>query len=501
MKKIITRYMVMALGILSFAACHEDEGNYDYHELVDFYVAQQDIPLDITIAQFHTLNLPSRLVYGGDKNDLEYTWVASMVMSKKDTLATTENLSAPVPLTPGTYTLAFTATARESKRSTLQLYNLTVEGSIGTGLLVLHEKNGVADCDLIKTRSLVGSLARDTVLRGLYSQANPGYPLAGKPLQVAMTAQSYIYLGTDAGGVRLSTEDMSIMAHFEDMFFDTPEVAKPQGFNLTAGGLLDVLINDGKYYFMSYWDVVLGREKDDLFVFVPGDYYAAPYVYQGSILISSPTFYDQAGMRFCTYSTEAIPILSLLSGAFSFGNVGKKMVYMETGFGNGINLAIFKNPVEDGNRYLYVMNLSAFSPSTYVANAAYDISAWPDVANARFFTFSTRGPVGFYATSDHVYRYTYDPNNFTAQPTAEEAWPYIPANETITALQLVNHAGISVPSSALDKYLLIATHDEASGEGKVYMIETDVVNGTCTATPVAVYTGFGKVASMIFKPV
>jgi hypothetical protein len=495
--------MVMVLGILSFTACHEDKGNYDYHELVDFYVEQQDIPLDVTIAQFHTLNLPSRLVYDGDKNDLEYTWVAIMTMSKKDTLATTENLSAPVPLTPGVYTLAFTATERESKRSTVQLYNLTVEGSIGTGLLVLHEKNGIVDCDLIKTRSLVGSLQGDTVLRTLYSLVNPDYPLAGKPIQVAVTTlRSNIYLWTDSDGVRISTEDMRLTHRFEDLFFYAPETAKPQGYSNVASGFLEVLINDGKYHFISAYDVLLGREKDALFVSAPGDYYAAPYAAQTAIIISSPAFYDQAAMRFCTYASEVLPLSSstLPGNAFDFGNVGKKMVYMETGFGSGRNLAIFKNPVEDGNRYLYVMNLSRAAAS-FVADAAYDISAWPGIANAGLFTFSTRGPVGFYATGNHVYRYTYDTSDFTVQPTAEEAWPYVPTNETITALQLVKHAGISVPESTLDKYLLIATYNEGSGEGKVYMIEIDVVNGACTTTPTAIYTGFGKVAGMAFKPV
>jgi hypothetical protein len=147
------------------------------------------------------------------------------------------------------------------------------------------------------------------------------------------------------------------------------------------------------------------------------------------------------------------------------------------------------------------MNLNTANVAAFAANAAYDISAWPGIANAERFTFSTRGPIGFYAAGNHVYRYTYDPNDFTVQPTAEETWPYGPANETITALQLVKHAGISVPESTLDKYLLIGTYNEGSGEGKVYVVEIDVVNGACVTTPVAVYTGFGKVANMAFKAV
>jgi hypothetical protein len=512
MKKMITRCMVMALGMLSFMACHEDKGNYDYRELVDFYVDQQDIPLDFTITQFHTLNLPSRLVYGGNKNNLEYAWavvireIRAGAETRLDTLATTEDLAAPVPTAPGTYTLLFTATERESKRSTFQLYNLTVEGAIGTGLLVLHEKNGVVDCDLIKTSRLVGSLQRDTVLHALYSQANPGYSLAGKPLQVSMVnplvavIPSYLYLWTDADGVRLSPVDMSITHRFEELFFIPPRIVKPQGHDLDDTRLVETLINDGKYHTLSIIHIAFGQEKEALFTAtVPGDYHAAPYIAQATYL-SPLLLYDQTGMRFTISGT--LPVASTVPGnAFDLDNIGKKMVYMETGFGSVRKLAIFKNPVEDGSRYLYLMNINTYSAASLVAEAAYDISAWPDIANAGLFTFSTRGPVGFYATGTRVYRYTYDPNDFSAQPTAQEAWPYIPAGETITALQITKHAGISVPESALGKYLLIATYNEGSGEGKVYMIEVDVVNGTCVATPTAVYTGFGKVASITFKPV
>jgi hypothetical protein len=502
MKKIITCCMVMATGMLSFTACHEDKENYTYRELVDFYVERQGIPANITIAQFHTLNLPSNLVYGGDKNDLEYTWVTvADNMTTTDTLATTEDLSAPVPATPGAYTLAFTATERESGRSTFQLYNLTVEGSIGTGLLVLHETNGIVDCDLIKTKALVGSLVKDTVLRALYSQANPGYPLTGKPLQVVVSTNlNYVYVSTDADAKRLSTVDMGIMDHFNGLFFNVPGMAKPQGYNIVGGGLMETLVNDGRFHFISVLLMAFGAEKEPKFTGVPGDYHAAPYVVQATAL-AMPLFYDQEGTRFLAYSTEAAPISSTVPGnAFDFDNVGKKMVYMEDA-GSSRTHAIFKNPEEDGKRYLYVMNVTAGASASYVAHATHDISAWPGIASAELFTLSTRGPVGFYATGNRVYRYTYDPNDFSVQPTAEEAWPYIPANETITALQLVKHAGISVPESTLGKYLLVGTYNEASGEGKVYMIEIDVVNGTCITTPVTVYTGFGKVVDMAFKPV
>jgi hypothetical protein len=508
MNKFITYHLIMALGIF-FTACHEDKGNYDYRELVDFYVDPQGIPGNITVTQFRTLHLPSNLVYGGNKDDLEYAWLVfkqgATILEETtiDTLATTENLAAPVPVLPGTYTLVFTAMERESKRSTLQSYSLTVEGAIGTGLLVLHEKNGSVDCDLVKTRTLVGSLARDTVLRTIYSQANPGYPLSGKPLQMAVnTRLVYIYLFTDTDAVRLSPVDMSIMARFDGLFFSVPGTAKPQGYNLTGGGNFETLINDGKYHFIPIVYVSLGAEKDALFTAAAaGDYYAAPYVVQASIL-SLPVFYDQAGMRFCVYSTDAVPISSTAPGnAFDFSNVGKKMVYMESGFGTGNVHSIFKNPVEDGSRYLYLMNVNTSASSSFKANAAYDISAWPDIANARYFTLSTRGPVGFYATDNKVYRYTYSSNDFTVQPTAQEAWPYIPAGETITAIQLVKYAGSSVPSSTLDRYLLIATYNETSGEGKLYVIEIDVVNGLCTTTPVAIYDQFGKVTNMTFKSV
>jgi hypothetical protein len=508
MKKITNYLAIAGFGILLSNACYKDEGNYTYRELPDLHVDTVGIPKTITVTQFQTLNVPSRLIYTGDKSDLDYTWVVVYYIDSRgrsvDTLATTENLSLSIPTKPGNYTLEFTATNRNTGQSFFQLYRLIVEGAIGTGLLLLYEKNGIVDCDLIKTKTFVGTLERDTLLRGIFSRINPDYTLKGKPLQILIENLDAnlqdIYLVTDEDIIRLFLDDMSIMDRFEELFFDLPEIVKPQG--IIYGGGIDFIFNDGKIHATRLQSFYLtGAEKEYKFpAATVGDYYAAPYIAALSS-IHAIIGYDQAGMRFrsiASMGTIVDPVASIVTtNAFDFDNVGKKMIYMGNAFGQCH--AILKNPVEDGKRYLYAMNINAYFSSNFAALATYDISGLPRITGAELFTFSTRGPVSFYAVDNKVYRLVYNSTDLTVQPTAHEAWPYIPANEKITALQLMNHVGINVPESTQGKYLQVATYNETTGEGKVYLIQTDIVNGSCLTDPVAVYGGFGKIGNMAFK--
>ncbi len=186
------------------------------------------------------------------------------------------------------------------------------------------------------------------------------------------------------------------------------------------------------------------------------------------------------------------------SGHFDFGDVGKDLIQMSNGYYAGDSYArycFFRNPTDDGKRYPYVFLVNTSAATGYTTKCAMDISACPEIASAQYFATGERGPVLFYATGSEVYRMTYSVDDATSDAT--EVWAP-GAGETITRLKLFKNAGLNLASSASDKYLLIATHNQSTGKGKVYVIESDISSGVLGAEPAATYELDGRVADFDF---
>ncbi|MDR0765756.1 MAG: hypothetical protein LBF09_02305, partial [Odoribacteraceae bacterium] len=356
-------------------SCFDDKGNYDYVALSGFYVDTTDAVSLPVHSQFDTLYLNPRLVYDGDKGDLSFAWTiyfytSSLTGNPATLLATTEELAAPIAAFPGRYWVEFRATDKQNGRIATRRYSLTVESS-GSGLLVLHERDGLVDLDLVKTRLLTGNIARDEVKRRMYTQANPDHPLTGTPVAVDMMnymTQRYIAIYTSDDGVNISPDDMSVTKTFRDLFLFAPRVARPGGYLVPYGVLsaspgetsdgMEMLVSDGVCYSNAVlFAVLLGGQP----IFAErsstaGEYRAAPYPFMG---FGQIVIYDELNGRFMSGSTVATT-LSTVAGSgdkFSFGNIGRELVHLAYGFnGQYMIYAIFKNRVDDGARYLYVMD-------------------------------------------------------------------------------------------------------------------------------------------------
>jgi len=210
-------------------------------------------------------------------------------------------------------------------------------------------------------------------------------------------------------------------------------------------------------------------------------------------------WYDGLKRRFLhslMWGAEITPIVNT-AGAFDFGNVGKDLIYWAKGYYEGNNYAnycFFKNPQDDGSRYLYVFLADKASGNEYTAVGAMDVTACPGLPDACSFATGERGPVLFYATENDVYRMTYDVNEGTS--SAEKVWTP-DTGEKITRIELFKNAGLNLDNSALDKYLLVATYDEISGKGRIYVIESDISSGILRGEA-AVYEFDGKIADFDF---
>ena len=511
MKRIMIKLFLIGSCLIAFTSCYKDQGNYDYALLTDFHVDTASINRVLVISQFSSPSIDPHLIFAGDKNKLAYVWrvygrnTGVSLESIPDTLCRTEHFSGTFTPPPGNYWLEFSACEPETGRTIFSQYRLTIESANGMGLIVLYERNGSMDCDLIKTRAMVGSYSEDAVLRNILSQANPNRIPPGKPVGIGMYSYStakYLTLLTDEDAVRLSPLDMAITNPFDELFYDAPSVARPHSYYVLVSGLMEVMINNGRFYVSTPY-----ATPDDprLAGAIIGDYYATPYVCRSAIGFFC---YDQKNLRFL-YTGNAGPEMEVLAapvGLFDFNNIGKEMIYMAPGFGDRINpsgsgviaYAFFKDLVDNGKRYVYVMDITQNNQNLAATKALLDISACPEITEANLFTLGTRGPILFYAANNNIYQIQYELSLNSVIDT-RVVWPNIPSGEKITCLELSDHAGINLAESALNKYLFVATYNESTGEGKVYILVVNVTTGTCEPEPYAVYSQFGRVKDIMFK--
>lgn len=523
MKKIF-HFIAIASIIAAFASCVEDNGRYDYAELPAFYVDTVGLSsqLNITMLQFDDLNITPKLVFDGDKSKLEHSWAiyrkvdgtyAPPGIGGNDAIDL-ENpsgtLSMEMTYSPNNYYVEYSAHDPVSERTAYMRWAVTVEGTLGAGWLVFHQAGGVADCDLIKTKLLVGSTNEEKVLRNVYSQSNPGKPITSDPvccgmLSTSATGYNWVTLLWEDGGVRVSTDDMSILLDYGDMFYTAPETLRPQGYYTRLNSYndaftwhlgLEYLVNDGGVHInqpgadVRFTDPLAGTGLT---------YAAAPYTAMGYGW--SRFFYDQEGMRFLTsanYTGKADAFTPSTTTPFNLGNIGKKMVYMAEGYGGEYhNYAVFRNPVDDGSRYIYIASFANSSATASLPVGIMDITDAPEIEKAELFAFGKRGPVAFYAVGNKIYQIKYTLDSGVALNDVVTAREF-PENETITCMKYMYYRGLDLDERADSKYLFVATWNATTSEGKVYALQTDVSNGTIAAT-VGEYGGFGKVKDMTFK--
>lgn len=497
MRKYI--YLVFILGIMGMlSSCFEDEGNYTYVELPDFYVDTVGQQTSFTIPQFSEFTLTPKLVYSGDKSALEFTWsmYEPSVFESADTLAKTESLSVAIEVSPGDYILEFCAMEIATGLRATMRYNIAVESVVGTGLMVYYQQNGLADCDMVRSRLFNGTLTESTVSRDLYSLANPEIPLTGTPVCLGITSGYWLYLLTEDDIVRVSLEDLTVIGQFEDLFLTVPEVCKPQGYYRFFG--MEVLVNNNQTHILL---LGYGGAEYPLPRALTGqNYSASPYVMVGWGVCA--TVYDELERRFLfgdMYSSELEEIPNAEGSAFDMSNVGKDLLYMAPGYCDQ-NYAVYayaamETPGMPAEKAIYIY-LTNGSAAMERGLAVLDLAGCANISDATHWAFSTRSPSLYYATGTGVYTVNFNLTEQTVVPATQAAWT-CPAGEQITCMRMFSSTGLNLDSDASCKYLMVATFN--GSEGKVYILEADVATGVLNATPVETFDGFGEIKDMQFK--
>ncbi len=483
--------------LLTLSGCYRDKGNYDYIHLPDIKIEAEDV---VYATQFDTLKLPVTVNWDNAyEGEYEFDWrIWSNEVGgnrHRKNIASTKDLTYVVKEIPGSYSLVLTCRNKRTEVNTYKHMTLAVQGSITEGWLVLREKDGETDFDLIMTPFISQRTEKDKILYGLYESVN-GEKLAGKGIKIknyfALGRYQYVTVLTDRGGVRLSAVTMQKTFDIATLMLDRKPL-KPENYFFfdyywCLGRGNEILISDGRYYI----NALLGDGFTEPILTNGETYKASPYGPR-RLWTFAGMIYDEAKGRFLGIDRNMVAHrLSEADGRlFDWNNMHGSLLYMEVGFKN-YDYAL----IEDWNtrkKTLYVLN---FDKKKDFDVAMYPADNCPELDKAVCYAAGMRGNVFFYATEKNIYLYDYAGTN-----TGKKVYTLASESEKITGMKILKPCvDRFIKSHPYDnKVLVFSTYDEIKKEGKVYMYYFNESNGALDISSEKVFGGFGKISDMEYN--
>ena len=143
--KILNVIISIIGSSLIFAACADDEGNYDYRQLNTVKIG--GLEKKYTVDQYDTLRIDEvKLDFAIEENaDLAYEWVL-----RKRVISTERNCKGYITESPGLYDAWLCVTDLTNDLKYYQEFEVEVETAYSTGLYVLSEL-AERDCHVVHT--------------------------------------------------------------------------------------------------------------------------------------------------------------------------------------------------------------------------------------------------------------------------------------------------------------------------------------------------------------
>lgn len=502
MKRFSSIIYTLVLVAMMFS-CKKDLGNYEYHQVEKPVIDASAIQSTYNVEQFGNLTVVPKIEFSGNAGDLAFEWftyiksTSSASTLPRTLLAETKDLNLSIGIAPGNYYLELVVTDKKTGIKTNTQTLLNVLASMETGWLVLHSTNNTSDLDFIASKNLT-TVQLDKRIKNLFlSTSGASLPGAAQMLGYSRrnnSAFNFITVGNNQGIRRMQGFSFTNLGTDQELF-RRPLTVKNFQAHINSGSH-ELIINDGALQPIT-WSVVQDALYSGVF---GGDYYLAPFMVFNDFSSYGALVYDEKYSKFL-YTTQNTANLTFvefkpsLSGqAFSPTAIGKDMLFMDRGFNNHA-YAFFKDKTGNG-RYMYVLNLTK-TDNGDLAEAAYNMTAMPDIQNAIQFQVGDVGNVALYATDRKIYRFDY-----SGSGNSSLAFDGLPAGETITCLRIfrprLNINSLSAEFAATNNAVVyVATWD--GNQGKLYEMAMNPASGVINPVPLKTYDGFGKIKEMIVK--
>ncbi|MBO5602911.1 MAG: hypothetical protein J5957_10000 [Prevotella sp.] len=523
MKKLRIFLYTFAVALLTSAvtSCYEDKGNYDYTDLVEVRIDTVGTGiLDYySVQRYDELTLAPNVYYNGrlatDSDPLDYVWTMYCTASSAvtdytvDTLGHERILKAPITRKAESYALQLTVTNREDLTQTYFVVSVRVDEVIAGGWVVFYEcadEPGKSDVGVVMNNLTKRNHVKDREFWDLYTASN-GAHLDGAPVRVQKTVVSLaddpITLVTDKDLVLVNNASFVNTYNYEDFFFDAPGNPRIQYYgNVGMQARGELLINDNKVYTCS-WNSLSRTSKFGVGSY--GDYgELAPWSSDIKGQNFNSVVYDQTNQRFIkqNYGTlEMTPFAAQdADAAFDVNNVGGKMLMGDWGMGASVNMPYEYHIFSNGNeRFLTISNFAnTNAASTRVGMSKFDITASPGIQQATTMAAASLGQYVLYGSGNKVYNLQYNRST-----TADVYWTAPTSGEEVCCIRMQKFYFFTLHRAMLpnpDAVVHIATWNESTKEGKVYMYQINPASGAPMGEPY-IYTVPGKVKDMCWNSI
>ena len=481
-------YFFILATILLSVSCVKDDTVDDFKQLNEVTIGGLENSYTFTL--FEETNIePSITTVDNDDSNLEYRWYMYNInhRNEADTLSREKNLRVTMGGIPGIpHTLVFKVIDKETGVFYSKTMSAQILGELTNGTMFLCEEDGVVDVNFMK--------ADGTIIRSIYSAANPGESIGPNPLKVffinpnssSPLIMKHVYITTESsdGGVIVDPITFKKVKSLKDNFYVKPNFSNYKATLYYKGSLADYLFINGKLFNRAA-NMADPLWKPELLITAldqPREYDLA------SLLIfptGSPIIYDNMYGRFLQHSPENKGELFAFTGGskagFDYNNSGLEMLFsaqttLPVGNEGRYGFAIAEDP-KDEKRYLLKFLIGKRGSDAKVsvyADEKKEIAEadYPGLSASQTFAsdFNTMPGVLWYASGGRLYSM----NSFDANPVEVMQKDFSSEGITIDQIKFFTYQEfdpITEENVSVTELRLAVTNSKETGRkaGMIYM--------------------------------
>lgn len=483
MKPVLKICAVLVVAMITAQGCYKDKGNYTYTNATVVTITAS-MPDTINVLLQDSLKIATTITSSkAGASSYSYEWVmyiGSGTALTRNNLSTQHDLAARITDAPGRYVLNYFVTDNQTGIIYKKAFVVNIASALNEGWLVVEEKNGACDMNMIGSSG--------TVFRNIYSGANNGAKLPAGTNRVAIVRDRLnvqkIYVMSPAAAEQLYFANFVKLNNFADWFYQAPAVAKPQEYFISGGGSGsdERLVNNGEVYAIntnSAGTMKFGLPPVGTYDIAPFEIYS---VLNGHVWFDKLTqrFYKQ-DVNYFNFSPFAAPGVT---SAFNMNAINKKLLYAAATSGSSVFNCLFVNNTND-SVFNYRLEMAKSDPAAVVDT----LGVIPGVLTANQFVMSRKLNFVYYTSGNQVY--------LLDIPARKARVIYTFATGTqVRAMKLYYN---NKSSSDADNYNVINIATNEGGEGKVYQFALAPTGDFANNTYRTVYGGFGLINEITYK--
>jgi len=403
------------------------------------------------------------------------------VVPKGDTISRTKNLSYPVQLNPGPYTLVFNVKNKQTLVTQMVTSAISVSTLTMGGWYLLKDDGAKTDFDFIYPSGRINNWMANFNGMGLNGRSIKSV-FAGS-FKTGLTSSDlfsvFVVISDQDAGIFRIDNGKKVMG-IENMFFTRPEVIRPQNvFQPVNNGIIH-LINDGKMYVMN---------KGALFANPPVSNYKLSSI---GAMGACTIVFDENSKSVITVDLSTYKTLGStgVTDGTPLKNMNAEPVWMAgyAGF-RSIALTLFRRA--NGEGYLARLN-ATYGPLTGATYSGVPVFIQDSKTVPQTHGLMTADVIGGNHDSDYIY---YSKGNkiyltdFASLP--ENLQVTLPEGEIVTCIQHIKYPQPFSGAVYTVDYLAIASYN--NGNYKVYLHRISSI-GTIQALAQPTFTGQGRIS-------